>query len=191
MELHRKVILVLDTVESVRLMESDESGFIQRWRRFAHEARNLVVPTHGGRFHRSTGDGFLLAFDQATAAVHAAFDLLRRCGEGNRQLGAEPPLQLQVRIAAHAAHYIADEFDIYGSGVNLASRLLALAGPGEFVVSAALRDLLAGSGTRLKDLGMHRLRHLSRPTHAFRVLAAGPAAGPDAQPPSAAGYAGS
>jgi adenylate cyclase len=170
-ERHRKVILVLDTVESVRLMESDEQGFIERWHQFVHEARHIVAPAFLGVFRKSTGDGFMLEFEHAAAAVDAAIELRRRARDGNLLLGAES--HMHVRIAAHLADYVADEFDIYGSGVNLANRLLSLAGPGDIVVSASVRDLLVASGARLEDLGVHSLRHLSRPAHVFRVLAAG------------------
>jgi adenylate cyclase len=191
-EHHRKVILVLDTVESVRLMERDEEGFIHRWHQFVHDARHVVAPAYLGLFRKSTGDGFMLEFEHAAAAVDAAIELRRLTRDGNVLLGADS--HMHVRIAAHLADYVADEFDIYGSGVNLASRLLSLARPGDIVVSASVRDLLAGSGVRLEDLGLHRLRHLSRPAHVFRVLAGGghPAAPQDSsrshpQPPLASG----
>ena len=58
-ELHRarRAIVVVDVVESVRLMQEDESGFIDRWRRFVHEVRTEVLPVHGGRMVKSLGDG--------------------------------------------------------------------------------------------------------------------------------------
>ena len=57
----RRAIVVVDVVESVRLMQEDEAGFIDRWRRFVHEVRTEVLPKHGGRMVKSLGDGMLLA----------------------------------------------------------------------------------------------------------------------------------
>ena len=44
----RRAIVVVDIVESVRLMQEDESGFIDRWRRFVNAVRTEVLPAHGG-----------------------------------------------------------------------------------------------------------------------------------------------
>ena len=58
----RRAIVVVDVVESVRLMQEDESGFIDRWRRFVNQVRTEVLPAHGGRLVKSLGDGMLLEF---------------------------------------------------------------------------------------------------------------------------------
>ena len=80
-ELHRarRAIVVVDVVESVRLMQEDESGFIDRWRRFVNQVRTEVLPAHGGRMVKSLGDGMLLEFERVPQAVAAAIDLLHRC----------------------------------------------------------------------------------------------------------------
>ena len=71
-----------------------------------------------------------------------------------------------------------DELDVYGSGVNVAARLSSLAGPGETVVSSAVRDFIAdGVHARVSDLGECFFKHLSGPVRAFglqRTAAAAP-----------------
>jgi adenylate cyclase len=174
-EHHRNVILVLDTVESVRLMESDERGFIERWLQFTHDARHVVAPACMGVYRKSTGDGFMLEFEGAPEAVEAAFELRRLAAVGNLPLGQDA--HMHVRIALHLADYVADGFDIYGSGVNLASRLLSLARPGDIVASAPVRDLITGTGATVEDMGVHQLRHLRSPAQVYRLLAADPRTG--------------
>ena len=71
----RRAIVVVDVVESVRLMQEDEAGFIDRWRRFVHEVRTEVLPKHGGRMVKSLGDGMLLDFERAPQAMAAALHL--------------------------------------------------------------------------------------------------------------------
>ncbi len=159
-------ILVVDVVESVRLMEEDEPGYIQRWRAFLVQALGEVLPTLGGRFHKSTGDGFLLRFPDADRTVRAALQLQHLCETG--QPGVPEPHRMRLRMAAHLADYVEDEFDVYGAGVNVAVRLLDLARAGELVVSAALVTRLSGS-VALQDLGPRALRHVREPVHAFRV----------------------
>jgi class 3 adenylate cyclase len=179
-EQRTRVIVVLDVVESVRLMEGDEQGFIRRWQAFVREVRDQVMPAFGGRIHKSTGDGLMLEFAGASDAIAAAFELLRLADSGNA--GRAPHERIELRIAAHVARFVADEFDIYGCGVNLTSRLLGVAGPGELCITAALRELLEdGAARRMEDTGTHQLRHLSEPVQVYRVtppaaVTSGPAA---------------
>jgi adenylate cyclase len=159
--------MVLDVVESVRLMEVDEQGFIQRWRDFVHGALQLL-PAFKGRILKSTGDGLMLEFANAADAIGAAFELLRVSDAANE--GRAPEDQIRLRIAAHIARFVADEYDIYGCGVNLTSRLLGVTRPGEVCITAALRDLLEhGEVQRVKDGGIHQLRHLREPVQVYRV----------------------
>lgn len=171
--------MVLDVVESVRLMEGDEPGFIERWQRFVREA-DQVVPAFGGRIHKSTGDGLMIEFGHADDAIAAAFELLRIIEAGNE--GRGPHEQMQLRIAAHIARFVADEYDIYGCGVNLTARLVDIARPGEVCVTAALRALLEDDAARrMEDTGTHQLRHLSEPVQVYRVHpAATVTSGPEA-----------
>lgn len=62
-ELHRvrRAIVVVDVVESVRIMQVHEADFIHRWRRLVHHVRTEILPGHGGRMVRSLGDGMLQA----------------------------------------------------------------------------------------------------------------------------------
>ena len=162
------VILILDVVESVRLMEVDERGYIHRWQRFVREIREEVLPEFAGRIHKSTGDGLLIEFRAPWDAMQAAFGLLRACAAINGELRVEEHMRL--RIAAHVAQFVADEYDIYGCGVNLAHRLLQLASPGDVCISATLRDLLGEiTPASVVDCGMHHLRHVREPMRVYKV----------------------
>jgi len=170
-----QALVVLDVVESVRLMEADEAGFIDRWRRFVRLARHGILPLHGGRMRKSLGDGLLLEFGDVTSALHAAEALVEAalaCEHPGR-----PDLAMRLRVGVHQAQYVADELDIYGTGVNVAARLAQAAGPGDILLTAAVRDRLPHKLRRaLEDLGPCSLRHVSRPVHVFRVPAGEPVA---------------
>ena len=60
-----KVLLVLDVVESVRLMEEDEAGAVQQWQRFVSHVVHEVWPMHAGRLVKSLGDGLMREFGHA------------------------------------------------------------------------------------------------------------------------------
>lgn len=169
-----KVIVVLDVVESVRLMEQDEHGFIQRWHRFVQHVRGQVLPAHDGRMHKSLGDGLMLEFGNARGCVGAAFEMQQWIRELNEAL---PPAQhMQLRFGAHLAEFVADDYDIYGTDVNLTARVTTLAGPGEIVVTDTLRDQLTeGLDAAIEDLGDCHLKHVAQPVRVYRIGPSGPA----------------
>lgn len=164
---HTKVIMVVDVVESVRLMEQDEHDFVQRWHYFVEQVRALL-PLHGGRMHKSLGDGLMLEFANAQGCVKSAFAMQELCQAGNRE--RPPELHMHLRAGGHLCEFVADQYDIYGSDVNLTARIAALAGPAETVITAGLRDqLTAGLDADIEDLGECHLKHVKEPIRAYRV----------------------
>jgi class 3 adenylate cyclase len=73
----RRAIVVVDVVESVRLMQANEADVVDRWRRFVNDVRTQVLPVHAGRLVKSLGDGLLLEFASTRPAVMAAFQIAR------------------------------------------------------------------------------------------------------------------
>lgn len=170
----RRAIVVVDVVESVRLMQEDEAGFIERWRRFVHRVRNEVLPKHGGRLVKSLGDGMLLEFERVPQAVAAALDLQRGLAAPSAEDSSAAGIDL--RIGVHIDAVVIDSMDIYGTGVNLAARLTTLAQPGEIIASAEARDgLTLGIDAQIDDLGDCHVKHLAQPVRAYRI---GPPASP-------------
>lgn len=164
----RRAIVVVDVVESVRLMQANEADVIDRWRRFVNQVRTQVLPANGGRLVKSLGDGLLLEFESVQAAVASSLSIQSLVPAFN--IGRDGDSSMAMRIGVHVADVVADELDIYGAGVNLAARLSTLAGPSDIVVSAQVRDeLIDGLDAQLDDLGECYLKHLTEPVHAFRL----------------------
>jgi adenylate cyclase len=162
----RRAIVVVDVVESVRLMQEDEAGFIDRWRRFVHEVRTEVLPQHSGALIKSLGDGLLLAFDHAHDAARASFVLHDRVAAQNA--ANDVRLAIWLRAGIHTAEVVMDALDVYGVGVNLAARLAAMAKVGETMVSIDVRDQLTdGLDLRACDMGECYLKHIDQPVRAF------------------------
>jgi class 3 adenylate cyclase/TolB-like protein len=167
-----RTILVVDIVESVRLIEQHEEETIARWRAFLDHVVGVILPAHEGRLVKSTGDGMMLEFPHVLSAIRAAFDIQRASFEANRDLPVER--RMLLRIGAHVGSIIVDERDVYGHGVNLAARLATLAGPGEIVASADVRDLLTPMvDAEIEDLGECYLKHVANPVRAYRIGATG------------------
>lgn len=162
----RRAIVVVDVVESVRLMQEDESGFIDRWRRFVNEVRTEVLPAHGGRLVKSLGDGMLLEFASVPPAVAAALEIQRRIVAHNKDRNAATASCLRVGI--HLADIVIDDLDIFGAGVNLAARVATLATPGSVAVTVEVRDeIVDGLDAEIEDLGPCWLKHVESSVHAF------------------------
>lgn len=177
-----RAVLVVDLVESVRLIEENEEDAIRRWRRLVELVESDVLPASSGRFVKSLGDGMMLEFAHGQPAVQAAFAIQRACQDLNA--GVAPQRHMLLRIGIHAGQLIADEHDVYGRSVNLAARLMTLAGPGEIVISAEVRDQITPIlDADVEDLGECYLKHVQQPVRAYRV---GP---PGAQPVIAPGGA--
>jgi class 3 adenylate cyclase len=104
-----KVVLMVDLVESVRLMAVDETGTISRWHRFISNAQIAVLPAHQGRMVKSTGDGLLAEFDDCKQAVEAAFVL--HASLQDAQIGIGPNQAMRMRAGIHSTHVWRDSTD--------------------------------------------------------------------------------
>ena len=167
-----RTVVVVDLVESVRLIEQDEEDTVRRWQAFVGEVVTRLLPPHGGRLVKSLGDGLMVEFEAVPPAIQCAIAMQTAISQSNQ--GRPTDRWMCLRIGAHVADVIVDERDIYGAGVNLAARLTTLAGPGEIVVSADVRDgLTAGLDAELEDLGECYLKHMQSTVRAYRVGAAG------------------
>jgi adenylate cyclase len=169
----RRALVVVDVVESVRLMLTFETDVIDRWRRFVHEVVTQVLPFGSARMVKSLGDGLLLEFEHVPQAVTAAVEMQRRVPAFNTGRPAQAALHL--RVGVHVADVMVDVLDVFGSGVNLAARLAALGAPGDVVVSAdvqAAADPPVGWGADVvvHDMGRCFVKHIDEPVHAYRLL---------------------
>lgn len=165
---YNRVVLVMDLVESVRLMAANESAVVNHWRGFLSHARTQVLPQRRGRLVKSLGDGILAEFDQPVDAVQAAHELHRFFAPLNQTL--PPAEQLHLRAGINASHLYVDSEDVYGHGVNLAARVTSLADPGDTVVTAAVRDAIVdGVDGEVEDMGDSYLKHWPEPVRTWRV----------------------
>ena len=161
-------ILLADVVGYSRLMSTDEEGTHSR---FAEHIAGLIEPKiveHGGRPVRSMGDGLLVEFDSAIAAVRCAVDIQQ--GLAARDASVAADRRIRMRMGINTGDVIFDNRDIYGNSVNIAARLEGLAGPGEIYVSQGVYDQLRGyPALSFTDQGEYRLKNIEHPVRAFRV----------------------
>jgi len=170
----RGTVVFADIVESVRLFSQDASGTAQRWQALLEALTQRVLPGTRGRLVKSLGDGLMLLFDEPRKALEAVLRLQSECDR--LECSADPRRRIWLRIGVHAGEYLAGPLDVYGSDVNIAARLAALAGPGEILVSGDVQGL-AGPGlpAQMDDLGDCWLKNFPRPVRTYRLGPPGPA----------------
>jgi adenylate cyclase len=125
-------LVFTDIVDSTVLAQS--VGDVAWARMIGSHERTIrrVAGAHGGTVVKFLGDGSMLAFESARAAVRAAVEIQRACG-------AEP---YAVRIGIHTGEVIRTADDLLGLTVNKAARVAAAAAAGGIMISSTTRDLI-------------------------------------------------
>jgi len=165
-------ILAADVVGYSRLMQDDEAGTLAALKQRRKEILEPIVARHRGRVVKLMGDGVLVEFGSAVAAVQCAVELQQAMSaavssnDGNDQKRKT----ILLRIGVNLGDVIVEGSDLYGDGVNIAARLEALAEPGSICISAKVRDEVQGKiDVKLEDMGEVALKNMERPVHVFKI----------------------
>lgn len=166
----RLIFLFTDVEGSTPAWEADPVAMADAMR--AHdEMVTRVLSDMGAIQSKHTGDGVMASFESAGSALDAAVVMQQ----------ALAPLPIKVRMGLHAGEAEARDGDFFGTDVNRAARVMAIAHGGQILVSALVAQLAQAAPTtvaqtELVDLGSHRLRGLFLPENVFQVCAPGLAA---------------
>jgi predicted ATPase/class 3 adenylate cyclase len=117
---------------------------------------------------RGEGDSRFVVFPDALDAIAAGVDMQR----GLEKAEWATPEPIVVRMALHTGASDLQEGDYYGSAVNRAARLRAVAHGGQILISRATCELVRDhlpEGVKIRDLGEHNLKDLTRPEHVFQI----------------------
>jgi class 3 adenylate cyclase len=170
-------ILATDVVGYSRLMSVDERGTLAQMTAHLDEIFKPAITEHRGHVVKTTGDGLLAEFPSAVEAVECAGQIQTSMAERTK----DDPEERRVvfRIGINVGDIITQDGDIFGDGVNVASRIEALADPGGVFISKSVSDNIAGNiDIPLEDLGDHKFKNIPRPVHVFRLLFDGAVPGP-------------
>jgi len=122
-----------------------------------------------GRVVKSLGDGLLIWFDDPSKAVRAALTLQSRFEEES----FEENIPLWVRIGVHFGNPARRGEDLIGHDVNVAARIVALAAPGEVLVSEACTNRVGRSATEVEfeEVGPVMMKGIPDPISIYRAVA--------------------
>ena len=115
------------------------------------------------------GDGFLVEFASAVAAVNCAIELQEALAR--RNLGAPADRQVQVRIGIHLGDVLRRGDDIVGDGVNIAARVEPLADSGGIAITQQVFDQVYNKiPETLARLGKVELKNIQRPVEVYSII---------------------
>jgi len=144
-------IMFADIVGYTALMETDESLAMSARERLKNKLEE-VVNDHGGRLLEFHGDGALCSFTSTLESVKAATAL---------QLEMQNPPLVPLRIGIHTGDVLVEGNNIYGDGVNIASRMESFAVPGSiFISSKAYDDIKNQKEVSAVSMGRYLLKNV-------------------------------
>ncbi len=152
-----------------RLMQIDEEGTHNRVKRIE---RDLIEPTireHNGRLVKTTGDGFIAIFDSPVEAVRASIVIQQNVIGRNASIPKHH--WIEYRIGVNLGDVIIETDDVYGDGVNIATRLEGIARPGEVFISGGIYEQIKNKLVcGYESLGDRKVKNITDPVRVYRVL---------------------
>src|SRR5947208_2389597 len=152
-----------------RLMQIDEEGTHNRVKRVE---RGLIEPSisgHHGKLVKTTGDGFIAIFDSPVEAVRCSIVIQQDMIGRNASLPKHH--WIEYRIGVNLGDVIIETDDVYGDGVNIATRLEGIAVPGQVYISGGIYEqikhkLVCG----YEALGDRKVKNITDLVRVYRVL---------------------
>jgi adenylate cyclase len=167
---HRKLaaIMFTDMVGYSALAQRDDELALE----LLEEHRGLlreIFPRFHGTETKTIGDGFLVEFHSALDAAQCAIEIQRALSKRNADVPVER--RIEIKIGVHIGDVVHRNGDVYGDGVNIASRIEPLAGAGGICVSMDVeRQIRNTLEARFEKLAPTELKNISIPMDLFRII---------------------
>lgn len=153
-----------DIVGYTAMMGEKEDFALQVLHHFKEKAISLVQ-MHEGIWHKDLGDGALCSFENALDAVNCAIAIQRHL---NLQT------EFKVRIGIHLGDITYRDGDLYGDGVNIASRIQGEAAAGGICISESVYKAVRNKDdVSIEYLGKRKLKNVDWTTRLYQVSNSG------------------
>jgi class 3 adenylate cyclase len=161
-------VLFTDVVGSVSLRQQHGEKTANLIMNAHEEIVRQQIAKHAGQEIKTTGDGFMVAFDSARKAVECAISIQRVLSSHNRIHPAQP---VKLRIGLHTGEAVRSGHDLLGSSVDAAARIMAHAEGEQILVSDILKAVLgAAKDLSFKDHKRVRLKGFTERWRLWEVL---------------------
>ena len=146
-------IMFTDIVGYTALMGKDSDKALELIR-ISKEIQKPLVEKHNGKWLKEMGDGAMAQFSTALDAVNCSIEI---------QKTARGELDAKLRIGIHLGDITIENDDVYGDGVNVASRLESIADAGGIYISDNIEKAIQGqTNVQAKYLGEVKLKNVDK-----------------------------
>src|SRR5262249_5506025 len=161
-------IMFTDMVGYSALAQRDDQLALELLEEHRRLLREIFPRFHGTEI-KTIGDGFLVEFHSALEAAQCAIEIQRVLSKRNHDVPLER--RVEIKIGIHIGDVVHRKGDVYGDGVNIASRIEPLAGAGGICVSMDVeRQIRNTLAVRCEKLGPTELKNISIPMDLFRII---------------------
>lgn len=161
-------ILSADVVRYSNLMRQDESGTLTALKALRRTEIDPRIERHHGRTIKLMGDGSLVEFASVMDAVSFAVDVQHAITAAQGEPLEED--KILFRIGINVGDVIVDGDDIYGDGVNVATRIEGLAEPGGICISRSTFDQVSDKlDLTFADMGPQEVKNIPAPVEVYRI----------------------
>ena len=154
-------IVFTDISDFTSMMDKDESKALK----IRHKQRDNIkdaLKEFDGEYIKEIGDGDLMMFNSATDAVNFTLKL---------QNDINPEDNFSIRAAIHIGDVVREGDDIFGAGVNMASRIHSFADPGCTVISdSVFKEIKNKSKFLINSIGEKNVKGIDEPIHMYQVV---------------------
>jgi adenylate cyclase len=161
-------IMFTDMVGYSALSQRDDKlaqELLEEHRRLLRE----IFPRFHGTEIKTIGDAFLVEFGSALEAAQCAIEIQRTLAKRNHDVTSDRRIELKIGI--HIGDVVHRDGDVYGDGVNIASRIEQLAGAGGICVSMDVeRQIRNALEARFEKFGSAELKNIKLPMELFRIV---------------------
>jgi TolB-like protein/Tfp pilus assembly protein PilF len=127
------------------------------------------ISAHRGHIFSSAGDGVVAEFPSVVEAIRCGVEIQNEIAERNASVPEDG--RMQFRMGVNLGDVIAEENNLYGTGVNVAVRLEQLAEAGGICISQTVYDQVRKIvEIPFEDIGERRLKNIAEPVHVYRIL---------------------
>src|ERR1700686_5105962 len=153
-------IMFTDIVGYTALMGEDEQKAFEVLRK-NRQLQQPIVKQFNGTWIKELGDGVLASFQTVTDAVACANKIQQACSDIH---------DLKLRIGIHLGEVVFEDNDVFGDGVNIASRLQALAPIGGIYISEAVfRNIENKKGMETEFVKEEILKNVKHPVKIYQL----------------------
>jgi class 3 adenylate cyclase/predicted esterase len=157
-------IMFSDIAGYTAMMQADENLGLKIARRY-REVLEQQVSNHDGIVLQHYGDGSLSTFQSAIEAVRCAREV---------QLSLQEEPQVPLRIGIHIGDIIKDGDDIFGDGINMASRVESLSVPGAVLLTErVIHDIRSHPDLETTSLGKYKFKNSHQLIEVFALKGMG------------------